>query len=72
MRDLLEEENLRAGPEAMGKLTVALTDPPDAFLEVAREALRLDIGTVQLRAGDSSGDAMSNGKSLKQLSTSTF
>jgi len=28
---------------------VALTDPPDAFLEVARKSLRLDIGTVQLR-----------------------
>jgi hypothetical protein len=28
---------------------VALTDPPDAFLEVARRALQIEIGTVQLR-----------------------
>jgi glutamate racemase len=49
VRDLLEGENLRAAPGAAGKLEVALTDPPDAFLEVAREALRLDIGTVHLR-----------------------
>ena len=49
VRDLLEEENLRAEPGAEGKLAVALTDPPDSFLEVAREALRLDIGTVHLR-----------------------
>jgi glutamate racemase len=49
VRDVLEAENLRSAPEADGKLEVALTDPPDSFLDVAREALRLDIGTVQLR-----------------------
>jgi hypothetical protein len=26
-----------------------LTDPPDSFLRVAREALQLDVGEVQLR-----------------------
>ena len=46
---LLEAESLRAAPGNDGTLSVALTDPPDAFLEVAREALHLDIGTVQLR-----------------------
>ena len=46
---LLDAENLRAAPGTDGTLEVALTDPPDSFLEVAREALRLDIGTVQLR-----------------------
>ena len=46
---LLEAEELDAPSQAEGKLAVALTDPPDAFLEVARKALRLDIGTVQLR-----------------------
>ncbi len=46
---LLDEEDLRAAPGAAGHLAVALTDPPDAFLEVAREALQLDLGTVQLR-----------------------
>jgi hypothetical protein len=30
-------------------LQVALTDPPDAFLRVAREALQLDVGEVQVR-----------------------
>jgi glutamate racemase len=49
VRDLLEAENLRAMPGAAGTLEVALTDPPDAFLDVAREALRLDIGAVHLR-----------------------
>jgi hypothetical protein len=28
---------------------VALTDPPDSFLRVAREALQLEVGEVQLR-----------------------
>ncbi len=46
---LLETEALRANPDDEGKLHVALTDPPDAFLEVALAALHLDIGTVQLR-----------------------
>ena len=49
VRDLLEAENLRAAPGAEGTLEVALTDRPDSFLEVAREALHLDIGTVRLR-----------------------
>ncbi|MEO5718079.1 MAG: glutamate racemase [Chthoniobacterales bacterium] len=46
---LLEEEGLRGAPEAEGQLAVALTDPPDAFLDVALKALRLEIGAVQLR-----------------------
>jgi glutamate racemase len=49
VRQLLEEKNLRAGAEATGQLSVALTDSPDAFLEVAKQALELEIGTVQLR-----------------------
>jgi glutamate racemase len=46
---LLEEKDLQADRGSVGRLSVALTDPPDAFLDVAREALQLDIGTVQLR-----------------------
>ena len=42
-------KELRANETAAGKLSVALTDPPDAFLEIARDALQLEIGTVQLR-----------------------
>ena len=49
VRQLLDEKNLRAGAEATGQLSVALTDSPDAFLEVAKQALGLEIGTVQLR-----------------------
>src|ERR1041385_1506525 len=46
---LLEKENLQADPGIEGELAVALTDPPDVFLEVAREALHLEIGEVVLR-----------------------
>jgi len=49
VRDLLERENLRASESDRGELRVALTDPPDAFLRVAREALQLDVGEVQVR-----------------------
>jgi glutamate racemase len=50
VRDLLLRENLCAPDSNDGKLHVALTDPPDAFLRVAREALNLDVGEVQVRA----------------------
>jgi glutamate racemase len=46
---LLESKKLRADPNAEGELSVALTDPPDVFLEVARKALKLEIGTVEVR-----------------------
>ncbi len=49
VKQLLDRVELRAGAGEKGNLAVALTDPPDAFLEVAREALQLDIDTVQLR-----------------------
>jgi glutamate racemase len=49
VRQLLEEKNLRADAEAKGQLSIALTDSPDAFLEVAKQALQLDIERVQLR-----------------------
>ena len=49
VRDLLERENLRAAEGDRGALRVTLTDPPDAFLRVAREALQLDVGEVQVR-----------------------
>jgi glutamate racemase len=49
VRQLLEEKNLRAGADASGQLSVALTDSPDTFLEVAKQALQIEIGTVQLR-----------------------
>ena len=49
VQELLVRENLRAPEENAGRLRVALTDPPDAFLRVAREALQLDVGEVQVR-----------------------
>jgi glutamate racemase len=49
VRDVLEREGLSAPESNCAKLQVALTDPPDAFLRVAREALQLDVGKVQVR-----------------------
>jgi glutamate racemase len=49
VRELLLRENLCTSETAGGKLQVALTDPPDSFLRVAREALQLEVGEVQLR-----------------------
>ena len=42
-------QSLRAPGENNGALEVALTDSPDTFLGVARQALQLDIGNVELR-----------------------
>jgi glutamate racemase len=50
VRDLLQRENLCAPATDVGELQVALTDPPDAFLRVAREALNLDVGEVEVRS----------------------
>jgi glutamate racemase len=49
VRELLIRENLRAPETNAGSLQVALTDPPDNFLRVAREALQLDVGEVEVR-----------------------
>lgn len=49
VRDLLQRENLAAPATDGGRLQVALTDPPDAFLRVAREALQLEVGEVEVR-----------------------
>ena len=46
---LLTAEELMSESAHAGDLSVALTDPPDAFLEVAQKALQLDIGRVELR-----------------------
>jgi glutamate racemase len=47
--ELLESTGLRADSTGEGELAIALTDPPDVFLEVARKALRLDFGEVEVR-----------------------
>lgn len=50
MRDLLIREKLNASSNAPGELEITLTDPPDAFLDVAHRALGLEIGQVRLRS----------------------
>ena len=49
LQQLLDRQSLRAPAEDLGGLDVVLTDAPDNFLRVAREALQLEIGEVQLR-----------------------
>ena len=49
LQQLLDRQSLRAPAECPGGLDVVLTDAPDNFLRVAREALQLEIGEVQLR-----------------------
>ena len=49
VQELLDQQTLRAPPQNSGGLEVSLTDAPDHFLRVAREALQLDIGEIQLR-----------------------
>ena len=49
VRELLSRENLQAAPSSKSVLQVALTDPPDAFLQIADAALHLELGEIQLR-----------------------
>jgi glutamate racemase len=49
VQQLLDRKRLRAPSKNRGGLHVALTDAPDNFLSVAKKALQLDIGEVQLR-----------------------
>jgi glutamate racemase len=49
VKRLLEAESLAAPAGSAGGLQVGLTDRPDNFLRVAKEALHLDIGEVELR-----------------------
>jgi glutamate racemase len=50
VRNLLDRQSLRASSSAPGTLRVALTDAADNFLNVARAALQLEIGEVEIRA----------------------
>jgi hypothetical protein len=50
VKQLLAQHSLAASTDnGEGKLEVALTDAADNFLGVAREALQLEIDTVQVR-----------------------
>ena len=48
VKNLLARDELQASANNTGGLNVALTDLPDNFLEVASEALQLEVGEVQL------------------------
>jgi glutamate racemase len=50
VRNLLDRQSLRADSSAKGDLRVALTDAADNFLDIAREALQLNFGQIELRA----------------------
>ncbi len=47
VRDRLNSDTIGTPPGAEGTLRVLLTDPAERFLGIAREALALDIGTVE-------------------------
>ena len=49
VRQILDGVALRAPAGSIGGLQVALTDAPDNFLRVAKEALQLEIGEVEIR-----------------------
>jgi len=49
VQELLDRQQLCASSGTSGGLEIALTDAPDNFLRVAREALHLEIGEVQIR-----------------------
>jgi len=50
VEEMLDRQSLRAAPLNHGKLHVALTDAADSFLNVARDALQLNFGEIELRA----------------------
>src|SRR5947209_4731859 len=48
VEEMLDRESLRAVPPKHGELHVALTDAADNFLNVARDALQLSFGEIEL------------------------
>jgi glutamate racemase len=46
--EMLREKRLGSGATGQGKLRVALTDKPDAFLDIARDSLQLDLGEIEI------------------------
>ena len=49
VQKLLNQESLNAGASSAGGLHVSLTDAPDHFLGVAKQALQLDVGEIEIR-----------------------
>src|SRR6267143_1384692 len=50
VEEMLDRQSLRAAPPNHGELHVALTDAADNFLNVARDALQLSFGEIELQA----------------------
>ena len=50
VRNLLDRQSLRAAALNNGELHVALTDAADSFLDIARSALQLEFGEIEIRA----------------------
>ena len=50
VEEMLDQQSLRAAPLNHGQLRVALTDAADSFLNVARDALQLKVGEIEIRA----------------------
>jgi len=50
VEEMLDHQSLRAAPLNHGQLRVALTDAADSFLNVARDALQLKVGEIEIRA----------------------
>ena len=49
VEEILDRESLRAAPSSRGELHIALTDAADNFLNVARDALQLSFGEIELQ-----------------------
>jgi glutamate racemase len=49
VEEMLDRRSFRAAPQNRGELHVALTDAADNFLNVARDALQLSFGEIELR-----------------------
>ena len=49
VEEMLDQQSLRAAPLNNGKLQVGLTDAADNFLNVARNALQLNFGEIEIR-----------------------
>jgi glutamate racemase len=49
VEEMLDRQTLRAAPPNRGELHVALTDAVDNFLNVARDALQLSFGEIELQ-----------------------
>jgi glutamate racemase len=50
VKEMLDRQSLRAARLNRGELHVALTDAADNFLNVARDALQLSFGEIELRS----------------------